>query len=290
MRLRFGKYEGIGNDFVVVDEDDLAGRPLGPAEVARICDRHLGVGGDGVLVVGSAGGRLSMRVINADGSIPEMCGNGIRCVALHLHRAGKIPGGRAVIETDAGPHPCVVDPIGDARSGDVEEALVEVAMRVPSLAPADVPVAAEAPLVDAAIDVDGLELHGTAVSMGNPHLVVCDGVGDRRLDLGPRLERDARFPNGVNVGFATMEWGGITLDVWERGAGWTRACGTGACAAAVAAVETGRAPRHSAIRVRLPGGELGIRVGAPGEPVHMRGPARHVFDGELSRALVRGGA
>jgi diaminopimelate epimerase len=290
MALRFSKYEGIGNDFVVVDDEDVLARALGPHEVARICDRHLGVGADGVLLVARSGGRASMKVINADGSVPEMCGNGVRCVALHLFRIGAVTDGRVVIDTDAGPHECVVDPIGEAGASGIEEALVDVAMRIPSLIPSEVPVASDAPFVDAAFEVDGLTLRGTAVSMGNPHLVIFDAVGDRRLTLGPRLERDSRFPNGVNVGFATMEWGGITLDVWERGAGWTRACGTGACAAAVAAVEIGKASRRESIRVRLPGGELGIRVGDPGEPVHMRGPARHVFDGELSRGIVRGGS
>ncbi len=289
MTLRFAKYEGIGNDFVVVDDAESLAQGIGPNEAARICDRHLGVGADGVLLVGSNGERPSMRVINADGSIPEMCGNGLRCVALHIVRTGRATGSSFVVDTDAGPHDCLVDPIGDASAAAAEAALVEVAMRVPSLAPGDVPALAEEPLVDAALDVDGLTVHGTAVSMGNPHLVLFDAIGDRRLALGPRLERDPRFPKGVNVGFATMEWGGITLDVWERGAGWTRACGTGACAAAVAAVETGRAKRGDSIRVRLPGGELVIRVGAPGEPVRMRGPARHVFDGELTSALLRGG-
>lgn len=289
MSLRFSKYEGIGNDFVVVDEAEGLPRSIRPTEARRICDRHLGVGADGVLLVGSSSGRPSMKIINADGSIPEMCGNGIRCVALHLLRTGRLAGdGGVVIDTAAGPHECLVEPVGEVSSGVPGAALVEVEMRAPSLAPAEVPVLAAEPLVDAALDVDGLTVHGTALSMGNPHLVLFDSVGDGRFALGPRLEKDARFPKGVNVGFARAEARGVTLDVWERGAGWTRACGTGACAAAVAAVETGRAERSAPIRVRLPGGELTIQVGAPGEPVRMRGPARHVFDGELASAIVRG--
>src|SRR5262245_57063773 len=105
MSLRFSKYEGLGNDFVVVDST----ADLGPTEAAAICDRHLGVGGDGVLLVTETAGRPKMRVINADGSIPEMCGNGIRCVALHLARTGRLGAREATIDTDAGPHRCVVD-------------------------------------------------------------------------------------------------------------------------------------------------------------------------------------
>ena len=141
---------------------------------------------------------------------------------------------------------------------------------------------AETALVDAAFPVDDARLRVTTVSMGNPHVVTFDEVGDARFSLGPRLERDPRFPEGVNVGFATVrDDGGLVLHVFERGAGWTEACGTGACAAAVAAVETGRATRGSKISVRLPGGELAIRVGEAGDRVLMEGPARHVFSGGI---------
>jgi diaminopimelate epimerase len=288
MTLGFSKYEGIGNDFVVIDE--RAYEALGPAEARRICDRHLGVGGDGVLLVGERAGRPSMKVINADGSIPEMCGNGLRCVALHLVRAGRAKPGVVVIETDAGPHRCDVEAPGDVRA-PFAEASVEVAMCAPSFAPDSLPFTAGAPLVEGRFDVDGEALvAATAVSMGNPHLVLFDDVGERRAHLGPRIERDPRFPQGVNVGFARLTGAEVVLDVWERGAGWTRACGTGACAAVAAAVETGRAERGAKVAVRLPGGVLEITVGAEGEPVRMRGPARHVFDGELSMAYVRGAA
>ncbi|MBC7171425.1 MAG: diaminopimelate epimerase, partial [Polyangiaceae bacterium] len=165
MVLRFSKYEGIGNDFIVVDSTEPLAARIGPIEAASMCDRHLGIGGDGVLLVGTRDGNPSMKVINADGSIPEMCGNGLRCVVLHLARTGRVTGGRVVVETDAGPHDCVVELDG-------AEGMVEVAMRVPSLEPSVVPVVADAPLVDAALEVDGQIIHGTAVSMGNPHLVV----------------------------------------------------------------------------------------------------------------------
>jgi diaminopimelate epimerase len=273
MRLRFAKYEGLGNDFLVVERTDALAGLLDTHAIRTLCDRHFGVGGDGVLLVDVE--KPSMRVLNADGSIPEMCGNGLRCVALHLVRRG-LANGRFDVDTDAGLHVCDV-----VLAGEGEGAAVEVEMRVPSLLPSEVPVRADAPLIDTTLDVAGRTLVGTAVSMGNPHFVTFDDVGEEKRTLGPLLERDPRFPQGVNVGFATLRDGGIDLAVFERGAGWTMACGTGACAAAVAAVETGRAERHMPIEVHLPGGTLVIRVGAPQDRVLMRGPAHFVFDGEL---------
>ncbi len=282
MTLEFTKYQGTGNDFIVVERSVLGPDPSAET-VRRLCDRHRGVGADGILVVGEHEGRYAMRVLNADGSIPEMCGNGLRCVVAHLVRTGRVSGREIVVDTDAGPHACVVH----GQDPDLE---IEVTMRVPSLSPAEVPVRADAPLRDAAFDVDGRTLHLTTVSMGNPHAVTFDDVGEERTALGPRLERDPRFPVGVNVGFARIDSARIDLRVFERGAGWTQACGTGACAAAVAAVETGRASRGEPIAVTLPGGPLLITVGAEGEPVRMRGPARFVFAGrvELERLEVRG--
>lgn len=278
--LRFSKYEGLGNDFVVVDAaapDAFDASLASPAVVAAICDRHRGIGADGVLLAGVVGGVPFMRVMNADGSEPEMCGNGLRCVALHLARSARLSTSARehLFDTGAGPHAVHLHAVG-------EEGSVEVEMRAPSLLPRDVPVRAEAPLIDAPFDVDGRTLRVTAVSMGNPHLVIFDALSDdERLALGPRLERDVRFPDGVNVGFASISGDVLALRVFERGVGWTEACGTGACAAAVAAVETGRAPRGRDLRVSLPGGTLVVRVGAAGERVRMTGPARHVFDGEL---------
>ena len=269
MELRFEKYQGLGNDFLVVD---VPGLRLEPDQVVALCDRHLGVGADGVLFTGLESGRPFMRVINADGSEPQMCGNGLRCVALHLARTGQVPDSEYQVDTGAGPH----------RVQRVESALIRVGMRPPSLEPIDLPLASAAPWIDEPVDLLGETLRLTAVSMGNPHAVTFDEVGERRLRLGPALEVDPRFPERVNVGFARMGDGGMALDVWERGCGWTRACGTGACAAAVAAVETGRAPRGEDLSVTLPGGALVVRVGARGAPVWMTGPARHVFAGVVT--------
>jgi diaminopimelate epimerase len=137
------------------------------------------------------------------------------------------------------------------------------------------------PWLDHPLAVGGQTLRLSGVSMGNPHVVTFDDVGDARFELGPAIQSDPHFPEGVNVGFVSeLNGSSMRLDVLERGAGWTQACGTGACAAAVAAVETGRAQRQEPISVRLPGGTLIITVGAPGETVLMQGPARFVFLGE----------
>ncbi|MET0339358.1 MAG: diaminopimelate epimerase [Polyangiales bacterium] len=281
---RFAKYEGLGNDFLVVEQSRFPA--LTPALAARLCDRHFGVGGDGVLVTGlSAEGRPFMRVINADGSAPEMCGNGLRCVALYLVERGLVTpraeGDAFEVDTDAGPHAVrVLRADGGAQ--------VEVRMRPASLEGcevlgAGVPRDARGHWVDREEHFDGRAVKLTAVSMGNPHVVTFDDVLADASTLGPRIERDARFRAGANVGFATLQDAeNIALTVWERGVGFTLACGTGACAAAVAAVETGRAPRGGTLHVHLPGGPLAIRVGAEGEPISMTGPARHVFDGDVA--------
>lgn len=189
--FRFAKYEGLGNDFVVVTAQNVTADRLGPGAARAICDRHLGVGADGVLVTGLEGGRPFMRILNADGSEPEMCGNGLRCVALHLVQTGMVPERAFVVDTASGPHGCEVLDAG-------EVAHVEVEMRAPSLAPADVPVDATGPLVDAPLELDGRVVRVTAVSMGNPHAVTFDALDDAaRAALGPRLERDPRFPQRV---------------------------------------------------------------------------------------------
>jgi diaminopimelate epimerase len=163
-----------------------------------------------------------------------------------------------------------------------EAGVVEVSMRTASFVPADVPVLANAPLIDAPINVGAQNLAVTALSVGNPHAVMFADVGEQRFTLGPLVQTHELFPHGVNVGFArVLAPQVLELTVFERGSGWTRACGTGACAAAVAAVETGRAQRNLAIEVRLPGGALTIVVGAPGDRLSMTGPARHVFDGTI---------
>lgn len=275
--LRFTKYEGLGNDFVVVDgrTQDLA---LAAKHAVALCDRHRGIGADGVLLVEFQSGHAAMRVINADGSRPEMCGNGLRCVVLYLAHSGFIVApGEVTVDTDSGPHHCRV-----WHEGAVD--LIEVSMRAATLEPQSIPVQAEtqAPLIDSPFEIDGTKIRLTTVSMGNPHAVTFDDIGASKATLGPRLEKHPRFPNGANIGFAAMQGPqSMDLAVFERGAGFTQACGTGACAAAVAAIETGRAKRNEPIEVRLPGGPLRILVTDRSNRILMTGPARRVFEGQV---------
>jgi diaminopimelate epimerase len=277
--IPFEKWEGLGNDFLIVSAADA------PRVDARaVCDRHRGVGGDGVLVVAPAVGfaPASMRVLNADGSEPEMCGNGLRCAALHLVRAGFFPEGqRFSVDTLAGPHGCEV--LDGARG------IVRVEMRAPSLVPSEIPTTLrgageDAAVLDGTIEVLGHRLSVTAVSMGNPHAVTFDALSAaERALLGPAIEGATDlFPARVNAGFARLTGPrALELFVYERGAGWTQACGTGACAAAVAAVATGRIEPEGPIEVTLPGGVLSIEVRGASDPVRMTGPARQVFVGAL---------
>lgn len=265
----FVKAEGLGNDFLIVDAraGDLGEQvaALQPRAVA-ICDRRTGVGGDGLLLVGRPtlpGSIATMRVLNADGSRPQMCGNGLRCVALWLADDGAP--GTFVVDTDAGPRRCTVT-AGDPAEVDV-----------------DMGPARHGPTVEPST-AGGHVL--AQVSMGNPHAIAfVDGAADPEAlarRLGPGLERDPAFPEGTNVEFARLEGdAGVRLWVWERGCGITAACGTGACATVAAAVAQGRLPAERPTRVRLPGGDLWITVPAdPDQGVRMRGPARLVFRGQ----------
>lgn len=273
----FCKYEGLGNDFLVVSE--AAARSLSSATLARLCDRHFGVGGDGVLIVGQTSAGPSMRVVNADGSTPEMCGNGLRCVALYLVERGLVKDSTFVVQTDAGPHRVEVE-----RSGPFA-AQVKVFMRPASLKAGEVLRDETGEWIGQSFSCDNRVFSMTTVSMGNPHAVLFSQSGFSRAEMatfGPRIEKDPRFLAGANVGFARLASPtSIDLTVWERGVGFTLACGTGACAAAVAAVETGQSPRGVALDVTLPGGPLRIRVTERDAPIEMTGPARHVFDGEV---------
>jgi diaminopimelate epimerase len=267
----FDKYEGLGNDFIVIDVED--GAALEVDRAVRLCDRRRGVGADGVLMLsparsGAAAARMS--VINADGSIPEMCGNGLRCVALHLARRG---GPRAfVVETDAGARACSIEGISVGSDGSIES-FVTVAM-------GRVVVGGHQ-----RVDVEGQPVDLWLASAGNPHAVLF-GVSDRDSvnRLGPRIATHSAFPQGTNVGFATTHDGRVDLVVWERGVGLTLACGTGACAAVAVGVERGLLPAGAPVDVSLPGGSLRVTRDPLSGETTLRGPARHVFRGELDGA------
>lgn len=278
--LTFWKYHGLGNDFVLIE------RPITPEEAKALCHRRLGVGGDGILIVSTSNrspATSTVEVINSDGSSAEICGNGLRCVALHVHESAPKPGGMYRFETGAGPRRCVL--LEHPRPG---EALVEVEMGQPTVERREVPVTGEGSMIEETVEIGGRPFSITAVGMGNPHAVTF-GVFTRDdvVTIGPELERHAMFPAGVNAGFATMSVRDrVELIVWERGAGLTGACGSGACAAAVAACVTDRADRGTPIVVAQPGGELTITVSADLSLVRMRGPARRAFSGHVDLELL----
>jgi len=266
-QITFHKYEGLGNDFIVLDVGDE--RDVPPDDAAALCDRRLGIGADGVLLVlppRTAGCDARMRVINADGSVSEMCGNGVRCVALHLARAGRptVAAGAVRIDTDAGACMCTIENTrGEEGTVTAEMGAVHV-------------------LGERSVEVDGKRVRVELADTGNPHAVLF-GTFDRNdvEHLGPRLATHPGFPRGTNVEFARVAGDGIDLVVWERGVGVTLACGTGACATAAVACADGLLPRGVPLAVRLPGGRLDVTVHDGGR-VTMRGPARHVFSGVYS--------
>jgi diaminopimelate epimerase len=258
-RLHFVKYQALGNDFLVVD-----GPLMDAGRARRLCDRRRGVGADGVLTLlppSTPAALATMHVYNSDGSVAAMCGNGIRCVARHLAEARAVTG-LLTIDTGAGPKACTIH-----HGPDGAVAAVSVEMGPARL------------VGEEEFTVGDERLRAVRVSMGNPHLVLLDEpTRARAAAVGPVIE--AAVPGGVNVGFARPGPTGIDLVVWERGAGLTEACGTGACAAAVMAVRANLAPTGAPVEVRLPGGALVITVGAVLGRVTMRGPAERVFEGE----------
>ena len=270
--MRFEKMHGLGNDFLVVDDRDAQAIDW-PALARRVCVRHTGVGGDGLLLIQtSVRADLRMRLFNADGSEAEMCGNGIRCVAEYVAGHG-IAGDHVVWETGAGM--VVTDRLGDD--------LVTVDMGAPRFAPADVPV--DAPgldeVVDHPLDVAGTTVRITCVGMGNPHCVtVVDDVDAFPLqEIGPLLERHPMFPQRSNVEIVqVLSRTRVRQRTFERGVGETNACGTGASAVGVAMQRLGLC--DSPLTVELRGGPLHI-AWAPGQPVRMTGPAQRVFGGHL---------
>jgi len=294
MPLTFVKAEGTGNDFVVVDlRRDGSAPPAqaiqDPAVVRQICDRHFGVGADGVLaILPSTSGDARMRVLNADGSEAEMCGNGLRCVAKVLYESDPALRRQTLnIETGAGVLACTLDVAGGAVRDVAEE------MGRPRLTRSEIPLAppgGERALREP-IRARDRDFRFTAVSMGNPHAVIfVEGDDDLRAlaeTYGPALEVADRFPRRTNVEFARVRGREVDLVVWERGSGLTLACGTGACATVVAACLEGRLAPGAETPVHLPGGTLAITVAADYSGVRLRGPARIVFTGTLSDAQLQ---
>jgi diaminopimelate epimerase len=272
------KYEGLGNDFVVLDRR-ASGQDLSAEASRALCERRRGVGADGVLVLlPSRRAAARMVVHNADGSVAEMCGNGLRCVVKHL--LDRDPGRDAVeVETGAGVLPARV------RREDGEVVEVEVELGPARLQAPHLPRGpGGGPFVGA--PVAGVGWPGTAVSMGNPHLVLLDAPPEVVREHGPRLEHLPGFPERTNVEAVTRSTDGLRVSVWERGAGLTDACGTGAAAAVAAAVLAEWVPADTFVPVDLPGGRLAVRVSRDLQRTTLRGPARFVFSAELPEALL----
>jgi diaminopimelate epimerase len=274
--LIFHKYHGLGNDFIVLEDFD-GQAPKTPDFAIGLCHRRFGIGADGILYIsGSEKADASMKVLNSDGSEAEMCGNGIRCVAKHLFDMGRVSKKNMRIETLAG----IKEIECEVEAGQVTN--VTVAMGAPSLECETIPMKCYGQFVSLPLDVDGRIIVGTAVSMGNPHFVVFERTSEAiRKELGPKIGEHPMFPRKTNVEFASILAGHIEVEVYERGAGWTLACGTGACATVVAAVANRLVPAGKEIEVRLPGGSLWINVAERLSSVTMRGPAVRVYRGEL---------
>lgn len=275
MNLKFSKMHGLGNDFVVID---AINQPvaLSPEQARFIADRHFGVGCDQLLLVENStlsGVDFRYRILNADGSEVEQCGNGARCFARFVRNNGLSDKNSIVVETAKGMITLHL----------VENDLVRVDMGIPRLNPSEIPFTAEKQAVNYTIEVDGESLSVGVVSMGNPHVVIrVDDIEQAPVEqLGPLLESHPRFPNRVNVGFMqVLTPQQIRLRVYERGAAETLACGSGACAAVVAGRVQGWLDEQ--VTVNLPAGELIIQWPAEGASVQMTGPAVEVFEGSIN--------
>ncbi|MCK6387120.1 MAG: diaminopimelate epimerase [Zoogloea sp.] len=274
-KLAFSKMHGLGNDFVMIDavRQDIR---LTSDQVRYLADRHFGVGCDQLLVVEPAqtpGVDFRYRIFNADGGEVEQCGNGARCFARFVFEQGLSDKREIRVETKKG----IITP----RLED--DGMVTVDMGVPVLAPAEVPFISDSDAWVQPLDVAGTPVAITAVSMGNPHAVqvVADVDSAPVAEQGPLIEHHPRFPARVNAGFLqVVDEHNVRLRVFERGAGETLACGTGACAAVVAGILRGLVA--SPVRVATRGGELTIAWNGIGTPVMMTGPAVTVFTGELT--------
>ena len=274
--MQFTKYNGLGNDFIFLD-GKTALSVADPAVLAiKMCNRRTGIGADGlILLLPTDKGDVRMRIINSDGSEAEMCGNASRCVALHYLQNGFTDKKQITLDTLAGP---IVTEIIDEKAG-----LVRVDMGVPRLLRGQIPMKGnpDEKAISVPVSAGGKTFTGTAVSMGNPHFVILvDDITKTPVETwGPALETCADFPQKTNVEFVQiLDKNTVRMRVWERGAGITQACGTGACATVVACVLNGRTEPH--VTVKLDGGELTIEWPEQNH-VFMTGSAKKVFTGDF---------
>lgn len=280
--IEFSKYEGLGNDFILIDDRDKAEPSLSPEQAERLCHRNFGVGGDGVIFAlqpPESTFDFKMRIYNSDGSEPEMCGNGIRCMAQFLKDLGE-EATSYNIHTLAGK---IVPVMND-------DGTITVDMGEPILAATKVPTTLKAnaegeSVVEQSYQCNDKTWKISAVSMGNPHAVIFVDDLNNDIDLtsdGPALEKADAFPAKTNVEFVqVVSDNHLKMKVWERGAGPTLACGTGACALTVAAMRAGKISRaNNKVRVTLPGGDLFIEWRESDNKVYMTGPANFAFAGK----------
>lgn len=274
MLLRFTKMHGLGNDFMVIDLISQHAH-IQPKHAKQWGDRHTGVGFDQLLLVEAPHNPdvdFRYRIFNSDGSEVEQCGNGARCFARFVLDKRLTMKRQIRVETKGGIIELRVQPDGQ----------ISVDMGPPRMAPAQIPFQADSEALSYPLEVDGQRLEIAAVSIGNPHSVLrVDDVETAPVhQLGPKIEHHPRFPQRVNAGFIqVVDRQHARLRVWERGAGETQACGTGACAAAVAAISQGW--MDSPVYIDLPGGRLSIEWAGAGQPVIMTGPAIRVFEGQV---------
>ncbi|KXZ50784.1 hypothetical protein GPECTOR_15g469 [Gonium pectorale] len=285
--LTFSKYQGLGNDFILIDNRNSSEPVVTPEQAVKICDRNFGIGGDGVIFalppVGDTD--FTMRIFNSDGSEPEMCGNGIRCLAKFVNDLDKAGPRKYKIHTLAGLIQPEMLADGQVRV-DMGQPILEGPKVPTTLAPTQGSTVVQQDLV-----VDGKTYKVTCVSMGNPHAVIysCDGktikideLDGELVTLGPKFERNAVFPARTNTEFVeVVDRSHVRMVVWERGAGRTLACGTGACALVVAGILEGRIDRDKTCRVDLPGGPLQIEWRTSDNHIYMTGPAELVFAGSV---------
>ena len=286
--MKFTKMHGLGNDYVYVNcFKEKIDNP--PAVAKFVSDRHTGIGSDGLIMINpSKVADFEMEMYNADGSRGEMCGNGIRCVAKYVYDYGLTDKTSISVETLGGIKYL------DLTVEDGKVVLVKVDMGKPELIAEKIPIVmegyekgtgAEGTVVDAPIIVDGTEYRMTGVSMGNPHAVVymddLNSVNDLEIEkIGPSFENHERFPNRINTEFVrVLDRHTVEMRVWERGSGETMACGTGACAVAVASMLNGLT--EDQVTIKLLGGDLQIEWDKDADRVYMTGPATVVFDGEI---------
>lgn len=276
--MKFTKMQGLGNDYVYVNcfKETIEN----PPEMAKkVSNRNFGIGSDGLIMINPSDvADFEMEMYNADGSRSEMCGNGIRCVGKYVYDYGLTEKEHISVETLAGIKYL------DLTVEDGKVKLVKVDMGNPELVPANIPIVADGDrVIDEPINVNGTEYRMTGVSMGNPHAVVYveDVKGLDIEKIGPAFENHERFPNRVNTEFVkVLDQNTVEMCVWERGSGETMACGTGACAVAVACILNGLT--EDKVTVKLLGGDLQIEWDKEADKVYMTGPAEVSFDGEIN--------